>query len=157
MAYKAEVHIINAEGKKKVVSMDDFFVRANDDTSTENILSSKEIITEITLPSPSPITKSYYIKHVARESYDWSLGDVAIVAEVDGKTIRSASIVLGAAAPTPYRAENAEKALVGKSISEENALNAAEIAMSRARPLSQNSYKIPLFHSLIKNAVLNLS
>jgi len=157
MAFNASVVIVNEEGKKKEVNMDDFFVPAGTDIAMENILQAKEIITEITLPAPAKNTKSAYIKQVARESYDWSLGDVAVVLEVSGDTCRSASIVLGAAAPVPYRSMEAQKAIEKKTINNENALAAAEAAMSKARPLAKNGYKVPLFITTIKQAILEIS
>ena len=157
MAFNASVVIVNEEGEKKEVHMDDFFVTAGKDIAKENILQAKEIITEIILPAPSKNTKSAYIKQVARESYDWSLGDVAVVLEVSGDTCRTASIVLGAAAPVPYRSLEAQQAIEKKTINSENALAAAEAAMSKARPLTKNGYKVPLFITTIKQAILEIS
>ena len=157
MAFNASVVIVNEEGEKKEVHMDDFFVTAGKDIAMENVLQAKEIITEITIPSPSKDTQSAYIKQVARESYDWSLGDVAVVLEVSGDTCRSASIVLGAAAPVPYRSMEAQQAIEKKTINGENALAAAEAAMSKARPLAKNGYKVPLFIITIKQAILEIS
>ena len=157
MAFNASVVIVNEEGEKKEVHMDDFFVPAGTDIAMENVLQAKEIITEITLPAPAKNTKSAYIKQVARESYDWSLGDVAVVLEVSGDTCRSASIVLGAAAPVPYRSMEAQQAIEKKTINGENALAAAEAAMSKARPLTKNGYKVPLFITTIKQAILEIS
>ena len=157
MAFNASVVIVNSKGEKKKVLMDDFFVSAGQDIAMETILQAKEIITEIVLPAPSKNTKSYYIKQVARESYDWSLGDVAVVIETSGDTCKSASIVLGAAAPVPYRSVQAQQAMEKKSINNTNAMAAAEAAMSVARPLSKNGYKVPLFVSTIKQAILEIS
>ena len=157
MAFNASVVIVNEEGEKKEVHMDDFFVTAGKDIAKENILQTKEIITEIILPAPSKNTKSAYIKQVARESYDWSLGDVAVVLEVSGDTCRTASIVLGAAAPVPYRSLEAQQAIEKKTVNRENALAAAEAAISKARPLTKNGYKVPLFITTIKQAILEIS
>ncbi len=157
MAFNASVVIVNDKGEKKEVHMDDFFVTAASDISMENVLQAKEIITEINLPALSKNTKSAYIKQVARESYDWSLGDVAVVLEVSGNTCRTASVVLGAAAPVPYRSMEAQQAIEKKTINSENALAAAKAAMSKARPLAKNGYKVPLFISTIKQAILEIS
>jgi xanthine dehydrogenase YagS FAD-binding subunit len=157
MAFNASVVIINEKGKTKEVSMDEFFVSAGEDISMETILGAKEIIKEIIIPAPSKNTKSAYIKQVVRESYDWSLGDVAVVFEVSKDTCRTASIVLGAAAPVPYRSVEAQQAIENKTINSENALAAGEAAMSKARPLSKNGYKVPLFVSAIKQAILEIS
>ena len=157
MAFNASVVIVGADGKKKKVLMDDFFVSAGKDITMETILQAKEIITDIILPAPSKNTKSFYVKHVARESYDWSLGDVAVVMEVSGDSCKEASIVLGAAAPVPYRSVQAQEAMLKKTINEQNAENAAEAAMSVARPLEKNAYKVPLFKSIIKQAILEIT
>lgn len=157
MAFNASVVIVGADGKKKKVIMDDFFVSAGKDISMETILQAKEIITDIVLPAPAKNMKSFYVKHVARESYDWSLGDVAVVMEVSGDTCKEASIVLGAAAPVPYRSVQAQEAMLKKIINEQNAKNAAEAAMSIARPLAKNAHKVPLFKSIIKQAILEIT
>ncbi len=157
MAFNATVVIVNGEGKKKEVLMDDFFVSASQDISMETILQAKEMITDIILPAPKKNTKSFYIKQGVRESYDWSLGDVAIVMEVSGNTCKSASIVLGAAAPVPYRSTEAQQAMENETINSDNALVAAKAAMSKARPLAKNGYKVPLFVSIIKQAILESS
>ena len=158
MAFNASVVIVNSDGEQKTIGMDDFFVTAGKDIAMENILQAKELITEIILPAPTKNTRSAYIKQVARESYDWSLGDVAVVFEVSGNnTCRTASIVLGAAAPVPYRSTEAQQAIEDKTINNENALTAAKAAMSIARPLSKNGYKVPLFVATIKQAILEIS
>ncbi len=156
VAYQATVVYVNQAGETKEVPIEDFFVSPAVDVSRENILDPGDLITEVRLPSPAPNTKTAYTKQVARESYDWSLADVAIVAEMSGSTCRKIAIALGAAAPTPIRAYEAEKVLVNKSINLVNAKLAAETAMKMARPLSMNGYKIPLFESTIKSALLEI-
>ena len=157
MAFNASVIVVGEDGKKRAILMDEFFVTAAKDIAMETVLQAKDIITEIILPPPTKNTKSFYIKNVARESYDWSLGDVAVVMEVSGETCKSASIVLGAAAPVPYRSIQAQEAMEKKSINSQNAQAAAEAAMSVARPLSKNAHKVPLFKSIIKQAILEIS
>jgi xanthine dehydrogenase YagS FAD-binding subunit len=157
MAFNASVVVVGADGKKRAILMDDFFVTAAKDISMETVLQAKDIITEIILPPPAKNTKSFYIKNVARESYDWSLGDVAVVMEVSGDTCKSASIVLGAAAPVPYRSVQAQEAMEKQTINAQNAQAAAEAAMSVARPLAKNAHKVPLFKSIIKQAILEIS
>lgn len=157
LAFDAKVVIVNSQGKKREVEMDEFFVAAKDDISMENVLKPKEIITEVILPAPSKNTRSAYLKQVARESYDWSLGDVAVVMEVSNGTCKSASIVLGAAASVPYRSMEAQKAMKNQSIGQDSAQAAAEAAMSIAQPLSKNGYKVPLFKAIVKQAILDLA
>ena len=156
MAYEGVVVITNGKMESREIPIQDFFVSPSEDVSKENILESNDLITEIKLPRPSSNTKSYYTKQVERASYDWSIGDVAIVAKMDGSTCRKIVIVLGSAAPTPIRAYRAEELIVNKTISEDLANQAAKTAMEKARPLSKNSYKVPLFESIIKHGILEL-
>lgn len=156
MAFNARVVITGVNGKKREVAMDEFFVPASKDIAMETILKPREIITEVLLPAPSKNTRSSYIKQVARESYDWSLGDVAVVMEISGSRCKSASIVLGAAAPVPYRSVEAQQAMEKNEINESNAKAAAKAAMTVARPLSKNGYKVPLFESIIRQAIMEI-
>ena len=132
---------------------EDFFVAPGDDVSRENILEAGELITQVIIPALSENARSYYIKQGARKSYDWSLADVAVVLEWDDDVCSGARVALGSAAPVPMRSGEAERALVGNRIDENIAIVAGRAAMNRARPLSQNAYKLPLFVSLIKQAV----
>ena len=157
LAYGGSVMITNKKLETREVPFEEFFVSPAIDISKENVLEPNELITEIRLPRPAAGTKSFYSKQVQRESYDWSIGDVAIVAEMNGKKCKNISIVLGSAAPVPLRMNDAEKVVRGKNINEGLAMRAAKEAMARARPLTMNSYKIPLFETVIKSGLLSLA
>ena len=77
-----------------------------------------------------------------------------MVLERDGDTCKRASIVLGAAAPTPQRARAAEASLVGGAITETTARAAAKAAVFGATPLAQNAYKVPMFEAMVRRAIL---
>ena len=77
-----------------------------------------------------------------------------MVLEMEGKTCRKASIVLGAAAPVPHRAAEAEAVLKGQPVDEALARKAAGEALKSATPMSQNAYKLPLFETIITRAIL---
>ncbi len=65
-----------------------------------------------------------------------------------------AAIILGAAAPVPHRAKAAEAVLVGRRIDENAAKDAARAALDGATPLAKNAYKLPLFETLVRRAIL---
>jgi xanthine dehydrogenase YagS FAD-binding subunit len=67
---------------------------------------------------------------------------------------KSASVVLGAAAPIPHRAVEAEALLKGKPIDANTARAAARAALEKASPMTQNAYKIPVFTAVIERAIL---
>ena len=62
-------------------------------------------------------------------------------------------MILGGIAPIPWRARGAEGVLRGQEYSESIAQKAAEAALSGARPLRDNEYKIPLARGLILRAL----
>ncbi len=154
MAFNATVVIATADGKRKEVSMEDFFVSPDKDSARECILESNELITEVKIPAIKSNTKSYYIKQGARESHDWAIADVAVVAEMSGSTCRNAEIALGAAAPVPMKATEAAQSLKGKRLNESTAARAGELSMKDATPLAKNAYKVPLFKAIVKRALL---
>jgi xanthine dehydrogenase YagS FAD-binding subunit len=156
IAFNASVEITNSKGETKMVNMKDFFVLPGDDSRRENILKANELITAIVVPAPSSKTKSYYIKQGERESNDWALADVAVVAELSGLNCKSARIVLGAAAPVPWLSQIASDALTGNEINENSAKQAAEASMDSATPLEKNAYKVPMFKAIVKRAILEL-
>ena len=65
-----------------------------------------------------------------------------------------ASVVLGAAAPIPWRAVQAEAALTGQVIDETVAHAPGQAAIAGAAPLRHNTYKLPIFATLVRRAVL---
>ena len=154
IALDASIEYLDQNEKLQTIPLADFFILPDVDVTRENILQLKEVITALILPVPKSNTKSYYIKQGARESYDWALADVAVVLSMNGNTCEKATIVLGAAAPNPYRAVQAEKLLQGSLIDEEIAAKAAEKELQSAVPLAGNQYKIPMFKAIIKNCIL---
>jgi xanthine dehydrogenase YagS FAD-binding subunit len=73
---------------------------------------------------------------------------------MNGSTVQSARIVVGAVAPVPWVSQEATQAIVGQSINEATASAAGEAAVSKARPLSHNEYKIRLAAVAVKRALL---
>jgi len=154
LAFNARVEILSSNGKKREVKMEDFFVHPSVDSRTENVLNANEMITAVMVPPVDENTKSYYIKQGARESHDWAMADVAVVAEISGNRCKKAEIALGAAAPVPIKAKDAADSLSGAVINESSASKAGEIAMKDATPLAKNGYKVPMFKTIIKRAIL---
>jgi carbon-monoxide dehydrogenase medium subunit len=89
-----------------------------------------EILTEIVIPPMAPRTGSAYIKHGRREAMELPMLGVGVLLslEEDLATCAKARICLGVAAPTPFRALEAEKHLAGKTVDENNLSEAGRIA-----------------------------
>jgi len=62
--------------------------------------------------------------------------------------------VLGAVAPTPRRAVEAERVLVGATIDVIAAGRAAHAAIASATPLSANDHKVPILETVLARTIL---
>ena len=149
IALDAKVRIARSNGTR-TISLEEFFVSPGKDPKKETIVESGEIITEILLPAPAKGMYSAYRKARARRSWDFALASVALALTLDGKQVTSARIVLGGAAPVPWRAREAEQVITGKQLDAATATKAADAAMSKAQPMEHNGYKIMLFKGLIE-------
>lgn len=145
---------VKGKGGMREIALDDLFVRPETDITREHVLKADELLTEIRVPAPSDATRSAYTKVGQKESFDWPMAEVAVVLEPRGGVVSKASIVLGAAAPVPWRAMAAEKALAGKQLNEQSAREAAAAAVQGATPLSGNAYKIPMFEAVVRRTIL---
>jgi xanthine dehydrogenase YagS FAD-binding subunit len=152
-AFGAKLKIESRRGTREA-ALEDFFVRPEQDVTREHSLAPDEILTEIRVPAPSANARSAYMKIAQKESFDWPLAEVAVVLDQRGGVVNRASIVLGAAAPIPWRAKAAEAALTGKSLNEETARRAAKAAVDGATPLSDNGYKLPIFEVAVRRTIL---
>jgi xanthine dehydrogenase YagS FAD-binding subunit len=152
-ALGAKVQVKGKSGAREI-ALDELFVRPESDVTREHVLKEDELLTEIRVPAPSDGTRSAYTKIGQKESFDWPLAEVAVVLEHRGGAVNKASIVLGAAAPVPWRAIAAEKALAGKALNEQSAREAAAAAMQGATPLSENAYKVPMFEAVVRRTIL---
>ena len=155
VALGAEVGLVDEHGTTRRVRLEDFFVSPARSIQRENDLGRHEILTEVRLPRLPETVRMAYLKQGEKDSFDWPLADVAVVLDFarDKRCVR-ASVVLGAAAPVPHRAEAAEHALTGRRVDENTAAQAAHDALANARPLANNKYKVPLFETLIRRALL---
>jgi xanthine dehydrogenase YagS FAD-binding subunit len=133
IALGASIKVQSPKGER-TIPLEKFFVLPNQDIHKENTLASDEMITQVIIPAPPAGTKMAYVRQTAKDSFDWPLADVSVVLEMDGTTCKSASIVLGAAAPAPWRSKEAERAITGKTVDAKTAGAAAIAAMKSARP-----------------------
>jgi xanthine dehydrogenase YagS FAD-binding subunit len=154
MAFNAKVEITNASKGKTLVNMDDFFVLPGDDSRKETILAADDLITSIVIPLQKK-SSSFYIKQGSRESHDWPIADVAVNMVMSGTKCKQARVVLGAAAPVPFLSEDTMNVLTGHEINEDIAIKAADASMKKATPLKNNKYKVAIFKTIVKRAILN--
>jgi len=155
VALGAQAELFDAGGRRRAVPLEQFFVGPRQDIERENVLLPGEILTAVLLPAPLPGAHSTHLRQGELDSFDWPIADVAVVLDLGAGTVcKTASVVLGAAAPVPWRARGAEAALAGKPVSVATARAAATAAIADAAPLSRNAWKIPVFEALVRRAIL---
>jgi xanthine dehydrogenase YagS FAD-binding subunit len=153
VAYGARAEIASRRGRREA-PLEALYVLPKEDVTREHRLAPDELLVAIHVPAPVPGARSAYVKQGERDSADWPLASAAVVLELAGGTCRRASIVLGAAAPVPWRARAAEAALAGKAVTAESAAGAAKAALEGASPLAENGYKVPLLQAMVRRAIL---
>ena len=89
-----------------------------------------------------------------RESYEFAIASAAVALDLHGNRVREARIALGGVATKPWRAREAEQALVGQELDEASAARAAEAAFAAARTHGDNGYKPELGRRTLVRALL---
>jgi len=110
----------------------------------ETRLTPGELITAFRVAEVPWARRSLYLKIRDRDSYEFALASAAVALDLDGDIVKQARIALGGVATVPWRAKEAEAALIGKAVSDDTAQSAAEAAFAHARPRAHNAFKIAL-------------
>ncbi|RLB90199.1 MAG: xanthine dehydrogenase family protein subunit M [Deltaproteobacteria bacterium] len=124
------VALLHGPEGERSVAVKDLFV-----SPYKTILKPREILKKITIPPQAPHTGSAYIKFGRRAAMELPLIGIGVLLtlnEIQG-TCTKARICLGVAAPTPMRAFDAEKFLIGKKIDEAILIEAGKIAADESR------------------------
>jgi len=152
IAYNAKVRLEGPKGKREL-PLEKFYVVPKSDKDREHDLQPNEIVTEIVLP-PAEGWKVAHYEIRQKAAFDWHLAVAAVSLKMNGSSVQDARVVLGHVAPTPWPSTEAAASLKGQSISEDSARKAADAALSSAKPLSQNAYKVQLARVAVKRAIL---
>ena len=112
-----------------------------------------QLITHLWLPAASD-TRSATYEVLELCGLDQPQASAACCLGIDGGIIRSAKIVLGHVAPTPWIAHEAAKWLVGQPLTADIAETAGRMALAKATPLSHNDYKVQMAETAVKRALL---
>ena len=138
--------VLKGSSGERTVGIDDFFLPPEADVLRENVLRPGELIVEIRVPAGAATA---YVKLMEKQSFDWPLAEAAV------RIGQDARVVLGAAAPVPWRESKAEALVRGQSrIDEALAAQAAAAAVEGAKPLQHNVYKVALLQAAVKRALL---
>ena len=145
VALRASLKLKGPRGDR-TLPIEQFFVRPEQDVTRENVLSPGELIVEVRVPTGR---RSDYVKLMQKQSFDWPVADAAVSFDLDSGSVRDPRVVLGAAAPIPWRATGAERALAGAKLTDATVRAAARLATQGATPLDKNKHKIPALQAAV--------
>ena len=136
VAIGAQLKLVSPAGERVIHAAELY----NDDGIRHLNKRPDELLTEIHLP-PTNGWRATYWKLRRRGSFDFPvLGVAASVSLSPDKTVEHASIVLGGVGSAPLRAQNSQKIILGKKLTEETIAEAAAAAYPVAKPLDNTDY-----------------
>lgn len=155
-ALNATVHVKGQEGERQI-AFEDFHRLPGDTPEIDNNLKQGEIITGIELPAEDFSQYYSYLKLRDRSSYAFALVSVATAFKIEGQMITEARIALGGVAHKPWRNDEAEEYLKGKTPSREHFAHAADLILAEAQGFKHNRFKIDLAKkAIIRNCMMAL-
>jgi xanthine dehydrogenase YagS FAD-binding subunit len=135
------------------IPLEYFYVTPKSDRQGNTILKRGQFVSHIWLPDAEQILSATY-EVLQMEGLDWPLASASVCLDVDGGFVRGASIVMGHVAPIPWVSDDASRWLIGRQLDDETAGMAADVAVSSAKPLSMNGYKVQIARTALKRALL---
>ena len=130
LALNARVVISGEEGERQM-PLDQFFKGPG-----QTALADGEIVTAILVPPPLPFSGVSYRHISARGKVDISAVCVGAMVVMDRDICRETRIFLGAVAPIPLRATQAEKIIRGQVLTEDLIQKAGEQASVESKPIT---------------------
>ncbi|MGW2920795.1 FAD binding domain-containing protein [Streptomyces angustmyceticus] len=155
-AFDAVVAYETADGPGEV-PLAEFYLPVGETPHRETALPSGALITGIALP-PAPVAaRSRYRKVRERASYAFAIGSIAAALEVRDGVVHDVRLAFGAVASRPWRAREAERALIGGPANPDAFAAAADAELSAAEPLPHNGYKVALMRNLVVAVLTELA
>lgn len=154
VALDAAVEVEGLDGRR-LIPLADLHALPGETPARETALSAGELITSLRLPAVARgfAANSRYLKLRERTSYAFAVVSAAAALDLEGGRIRQARIALGAVAPKPWRAFEAEASLVGAEPTGEAFAQAATLALAEARASGDNAFKIELSRRIVVRAL----
>jgi carbon-monoxide dehydrogenase medium subunit len=101
----------------------------------KTVMQADEMLVDISFPAMTSTQRGTFIKLALRRAQAISVINVAIILDLKADSVKSASITLGAVTPTIIHAEEAEKFLAKKKLTDKNIAEAARLTMGASKPI----------------------
>jgi xanthine dehydrogenase YagS FAD-binding subunit len=156
VALEAEM-VIRRGSRERVVKAEDFFIGPAIDITRMTVLEPGDVLTAIRIPATWAGSRQYFEKVADRKVWDFALGNVAMVARMEGGAIADIRMACGAVQCTPRRLAEVEDLVKGEAPGEEIEALVKRVASAGAQPLNYNHFKIPLMENLAARAIRSLT
>jgi xanthine dehydrogenase YagS FAD-binding subunit len=153
VAFDAQVDTLSPRGER-TLALEALHREPGSTPQIEHVLAPDELIVRIRVPVTPLGRASTYHKIRDRESYAFALASAAVALRMDGDTVREARVALGGVATRPWRAREAEQALVGRPLTDAAARAAGDAAFAGAHPGKTNGFKIELGARTVADALM---
>jgi len=155
VAMDAKLVVRSLAGERKI-ALKDFYTGVR-----KHVLKPDELVTEIIIARMGEDQQGEYLKLGLRKAQAISLVNMAVLLTLEGKKVKSASITLGAVAPTIIHASAAEDFLVGKELSVSIIDETADLAREAARPIDDirgsADYRREISRVLVKRGLTSIA
>ena len=155
VALGATFEVLGPDGPRHLTAAE-LFVLPSQNPARENTLEATDLLTGVRIPTPAVDTISTYLKVTDRAAWTHAEVSVAVVLQIEGIRIQTASVVLGGVAPMPWRLPEVEQWLRGQALSATVAGQAGALAIAQAQPLAKNGHKVPMTSAAVERALLRL-
>jgi carbon-monoxide dehydrogenase medium subunit len=149
LALNSRLILLSIEGEREV-PIKEFFLGPG-----KTILKSNEILKEVVIEEPKSFGSAFL--KVSRKAIGLAIVNVACYVELTNGVINDIRVALGAVAPTPVRATNLEKELIGKRINDVDITEACKKVDEDIKPISDvrasKEYRMHLSRVLTERAI----
>ncbi len=149
IALGARVRLVSKDGER-FLNLDELY---EDDGMNYLTKKRDELLTEILIPDGQG-WKSTYWKLRRRGSFDFSILSVAAALKRKKEIVEDARVVLGALASRPVWVKELSQFLQGKSLSDENISQAADLAWKPAKPVDNTDFNLAWRKKMVRRFVI---
>ncbi len=151
LALGAKIVLHSLKGDR-VIPLEDFFKGPG-----LTVLEPNELVKEVIVPVPEENSGMAFLKASQRGKVDIAAVNVGVYITKENNKFKDVNIFLGAVAPIPIRAKNAEELCKGSEISDDVIYSAGEKAKSDASPITDmrasKEYRLILVEVLTRRAI----
>jgi xanthine dehydrogenase YagS FAD-binding subunit len=152
-AFDATVDVLGPKGQR-TVPLEHLHREPGATPHVETVLEPSELILRVRVPVTPLGRASTFHKIRDRESYAFALASAAVALQMDEDLVRDARIALGGLATRPWRAREAERALVGRALTPQVVRAAGDAALQGAKAGRDNQFRIELGARTVADALM---